>query len=80
MLFADNIVICEKTREEVERRLESWKYPLERRGMKVSRLKTKYLCINAGNDKEIVKMEDTKVRTVKEFKYWGSMDGEKYRE
>ena len=57
MLFADDIVICEDTREEVERRLESWKYALKRRGMKVSRSKTKYLCINGGNDKETVKME-----------------------
>ena len=60
MLFADYIVICEETREEVERRLESWKYALERRGMKVSRSKTEYLCINGGNDKETVKLEDTK--------------------
>ena len=37
MLFADDIVICEETREEVEQRLESWKYALERRGMKVSK-------------------------------------------
>ena len=72
MLFADDIVICEETREEVERRLESWKYALERRGMKVSRLKTEYLCINGGNDDETVKMEDTKVPRVKEFKYLGS--------
>ena len=72
MLFADDIVICEETREEVERRLESWKYALERRGMKVSRSKTKYLCINGGNDDETVKMEDTKVPRVKEFKYLGS--------
>ena len=48
-------------------------YALERRGMKVStRSNTKYLCINGGNDKETVKMEDTKVLRVKEFKYLGS--------
>ena len=72
MLFADDIVICEETRKEVERRLESWRYALERRGMKVSRSKTEYLCINGGNDDETVKMEDTKVPRVKEFKYLGS--------
>ena len=65
MLFADD----QKTREEVERRLESWKYALERREMKVSRSKTEYLCINGRNDDETVKMEDTKVPRVKEFKY-----------
>ena len=69
MLFADNIVICKETREEVEQRLESWKYALERRKMKVSRSKTEYLCINRGNDDETVKMEDTNVPIVKEFKY-----------
>ena len=40
--------------------------------MKVSRSKTEYLCINGGNDGETVKMEDTKVPRVKEFKYLGS--------
>ena len=40
--------------------------------MKVSRSKTKYLCINRGNDDETVKMEDAKVPRVKEFKYLGS--------
>ena len=41
--------------------------------MKVSRSKTEYLCINGGNDDEIVKMVDTKVPRVKEFKYLESM-------
>ena len=72
MLFADDIVIYEETREEMERRLQSWRYALERTGMKVSRSKTEYLCINGGNDDEIVKMDDTKVPRVKEFKYLGS--------
>ena len=40
--------------------------------MKVSRSKTEYLYINGGNDDETVKMEDTKVPRVKEFKYLGS--------
>ena len=40
--------------------------------MKVSRSKTKYLCINGGNGNETVKMQDTKVPRVKEFKYLGS--------
>ena len=72
MLFADDIVICEETREEVKQRLESWKYALERRGMKISRSETEYLCINGGNDDETVKMEDTEVPRIKEFKYLGS--------
>ena len=73
MLFADDIMICEETREEVEQRLECWRYALERRGMKVSRSKTEYLCINGGNDDETMKMEDTKVPRVKEFKYLKAM-------
>ena len=69
MLFADDIVICEETREKVKRRLEFYKYALERRVTKVSRSKTEYLCINGGNDDETVKMEDAKVPKIKEFKY-----------
>ena len=72
MLFADDIVICKETSEELERRPESWRYALERRRMKVSRSKTEYLCINGGNDKKTVKMDDTKVPRIKEFKYLGS--------
>ena len=71
MLFANDIVICEETREEVEQRLECWRYALERREMKVSRSKTEYLCINGVNDKETVNMENTKVLRVKKFKYLG---------
>ena len=40
--------------------------------MNVSRSKTEYLCINGGNDKETVTMEDIKVLRVKELKYLGS--------
>ena len=67
MLFVDDIVICKETREEVEQRLESWRYALERREMKVSRSKTEYLCISGGNNNETVKINDKKVPKVKEF-------------
>ena len=65
-------MICEETREEVKRKLEFWRYALERRGMKVNRSKTEYLCINGGNNEKTVKMEDRKMPRVNEFKYLGS--------
>ena len=68
MLLADNIVTCKETREEVKQKLECWRYVLER-SIKVSRSKTKYLCVNKGNNKKTVKMESIKVQRVKKFKY-----------
>ncbi|KAK3529808.1 hypothetical protein QTP86_004626 [Hemibagrus guttatus] len=37
MMYADDIVICSESREQVEENLERWRFALERRGMKVSR-------------------------------------------
>ena len=40
MMFADDIVICSESKEQVEEKLKSWRYALARRGMKVNRRKT----------------------------------------
>ena len=37
MLFADDVVVCSETMEEVEQRLEIWREAIEVRGMRVSR-------------------------------------------
>jgi len=43
MLFADDIVLIDETREGVNSKLESWRHTLEYRGFRVSRSKTEYL-------------------------------------
>ena len=46
MMFAADIELCSKDREDAEVDLESCRCEMERRGMKVSKSKTEYLCIN----------------------------------
>ncbi|KAK3512115.1 hypothetical protein QTP70_031146 [Hemibagrus guttatus] len=38
MMFADDLVICSESREQVEENLERWRFVLERRGMKMNNL------------------------------------------
>ena len=74
MMFADDIVICSESKEQVEEKLESWRYALERRGMKVNRRKTEYMCVNERQDNGsgTVKMQGEEVAKVEDFKYLGS--------
>ena len=51
MLFADDIVLVDKTREGVNGKLERWRHTLESRGFVVSRSKTEYLhCCFSGRE------------------------------
>ncbi|KAK3513959.1 hypothetical protein QTP70_000153 [Hemibagrus guttatus] len=72
MMFADDIVICSESREQVEESLERWRFTLERRGMKVSRSKTEYMCVNEREGSGTVRLQGEKVKKVQEFKYLGS--------
>ncbi|KAK3567625.1 hypothetical protein QTP86_020275 [Hemibagrus guttatus] len=71
MMFADDIVICSESREQVEENLERWRFALERRGMKVSRSKTEYMCVNEREGSGTVRLQGEEVKKVQEFKYLG---------
>ena len=73
MMFADNVVLCTETKEEVEEQLESWRRALEDRGLKVNRQKTEYLCAGegimvTGN----VKLGENEIPRGNGFRYLGS--------
>ncbi|KAK3548010.1 hypothetical protein QTP70_002315 [Hemibagrus guttatus] len=72
MMFADDIVICSESREQVEENLERWRFALERRGTKVSRSKTEYMCVNERKGSGTVRLQGEEVTKVQEFKYLGS--------
>ncbi|KAI5615474.1 gastrula zinc finger protein XlCGF28.1-like [Silurus asotus] len=72
MMFADDIVICGESREQVEKSLERWRYALERIGMKVSRSKTEYMCVNEREGSGVMRWQGEEVEKVEEFGYLGS--------
>ncbi|MCJ8736618.1 hypothetical protein PDJAM_G00014560 [Pangasius djambal] len=72
MMFADDIVICSESREQVEENLERRRFALERRGMKVSRSKTEYMCVNEREGSGTVRLQGEEVKKVQDFKYLGS--------
>ncbi|KAK3569731.1 hypothetical protein QTP86_004055 [Hemibagrus guttatus] len=72
IMFADDIVICSESREQVEENLERWRFVLERRRMKVSRSKTEYMCVNEREGSGTVRLQGEEVKKVQEFKYLGS--------
>ena len=71
MIFADDLVLCESTREEAEEQLDLCRNAIENNGLRVSRKKTEYLPPSSCHDNvKLCGEEFTKVTT---FKYIGSM-------
>ena len=72
MLFADDVILCADIREELGTRLETWRGVMEDRGMRVSRKKMEYLCLEIQKEAGMVKMQGEELNRVEEFKYLGS--------
>ena len=70
-MFTDDVVLCAREKDVLELELEQWREALEKRGMKVSRAKTEYMCLN-GTPLGSVKMQSVKLPQVIEFKYLGT--------
>ncbi|XP_047474040.1 uncharacterized protein LOC125028614 [Penaeus chinensis] len=69
---ANDILLCSESRGEVEDDLERWRHAMGRRGMKVSRRKPEYLCINEKEGDDRVRMQGEEIKKVNEFKCLGS--------
>ncbi|VFQ76447.1 unnamed protein product [Cuscuta campestris] len=83
MLFADDIVLIDDTREGLSDKLERWRLALETKGFRISRNKTKYMeCRFSGRETESeveVRIDSHVVPKVDRFRYLGSViqaDGE----
>nr|XP_009802177.1 PREDICTED: uncharacterized protein LOC104247782 [Nicotiana sylvestris] len=77
MLFADDIVLIDKTRGGINARLEVWRQTLESKGFKLSRSKTEYLECKFSDERQEeeveVKMDTQVIPTRDSFKYLGSI-------
>ena len=71
-MLADDIVLSRQNHRELGVDLEIWRNALERRGLKVSWSKTKYLKVGGADVGEELKLPGDVVKRVKNFKYLGS--------
>jgi hypothetical protein len=72
MLFADDIVLVNEDRGELERELEDWRLAMETRGLRVSRSKTEGMTLNKQGNHPDLMLQGVRVPEVSEFKYLGS--------
>jgi len=76
MLFADDMVLVDESREGVNRKLELWKHTLESKGFRLSRIKTEYMmCLFSVTRHEDgdVTLDGQLVARKESFRYLGSM-------
>jgi len=74
MIFTDDIVLIDETREGVNGKLERWRQSLESRGFRVSRSENEYLhrCFSGREDaRREVTIDGMTIPKVEKFKYLG---------
>lgn len=83
MLFNDDIILIDETRDEVNNKLEQCKDILKAKGFRLNRLKTKYLkCLFSQGESGIeddVTIGSLTISRVKKFRYLGSIIHQKRR-
>ncbi|KAJ0456145.1 putative RNA-directed DNA polymerase [Helianthus annuus] len=76
LLFADDIVLIEESKQSLKARLEEWRIALECKGLRISRSKTEYLYCDfsgAGDEHDTqITIEGQVVPQATKFKYLGS--------
>ena len=77
MLFADDIVLIDESREGVNTKLDRWRDTLEAKGFRLSRSKTEYLhcrfSADEGSVASEVAIEGETIPKVERFRYLGSI-------
>ena len=77
MLFADDVVLIDETREGVNAKLELWRGVLESKGFRISRTKTEYMeckfSQNRSRNEGVVKIDNQDIPQSDHFRYLGSI-------
>ena len=70
-MFAEDLVLCAMTREELEEDLETWRVVFERPGLKTNTTNTEYLPSPTNDTKTTIQIVDAELPTVTSFTYLG---------
>ena len=77
MLFPDDIVLIDETKEGVNKKVELWRQTLEVRGFRLSRSKTEYMECKfrkrRNNEQSVITLDGQQIRVTDCFKYLGSI-------
>lgn len=70
IMFADDIIICSESKEQLEENLEWWRYILGRRGMKVIYSKAEHTCVSEGHKRGVVRSQRIRIKKVEDFRHF----------